>query len=167
MRDNFRERTRDVHGIIIHSMAEYIQQTYAYDFLDNIGLSAHYLVSPNGEIINGPNPDKVAYHAGESEWEGETNLNESFVGIEVLVAGNHNFESFVKAIAEPETFNYAQYESTSNICSDLMDVFGGITIDRILRHSTVSGKDVRKDPKIDPGEGFNMTLLKKLINEKT
>ncbi len=162
-----KKRTKPIDGIIIHSMAEKISGLHAYDFLEKLGLSAHFLVSPNGDIINGVSPDRVAYHAGKSRWKDQIGLNSTFIGIEVLVKGQHNYVSFSEAIEKPEAFNYAQYESTAKICVDSINSYPDLTKDRILRHSTVSGKDVRPDPKIDPGKGFRMSLLMKLINEKT
>ena len=37
--------------LIIHSMSEYINGVHASDFLDHIGLSAHFLIEPNGNLI--------------------------------------------------------------------------------------------------------------------
>lgn len=163
MIDNSRTRTKPVDGIIIHSMAEEIDGQFAYDFLDEIGLSAHYLVLPSGDIIHGPDPDRVAYHAGKSKWGEQTNLNETFVGIEVLVKGNHTYGSFLEAIKDPNTFKEKQYKACAGICNGLMNNYQRITKERILRHSTVSGPEVREDPKKDPGEGFKMSKLKEMI----
>jgi len=163
MISHFRDRRKDVDMIIIHSMGEFIGQQFAYDFLDEIGLSAHFLVDSTGNIFNGPDPSKVAFHAGTSQWKGESNLNEVSIGIELLVDGHHNWESFKEAIRETENFTDAHYKRTAKLCRDAMASYPKITKDRILRHSQVSGKDVRDDPKIDPGKGFDMERLKQLI----
>lgn len=163
MINNYRDRRKEVDGILIHSMGEFIGDKFAYDFLKDNNLSAHFLIDAAGNIIHGPDTSKVAFHAGLSEWKGQTNLNETFIGIEFLIFGFHNWSSFVKAIADPTSFTEDHYKSCAKICRDLMKVYPLITKDRILGHSEVSGKDVRSDPKIDPGVGFSMSKLKELI----
>lgn len=163
MKEHFRDRKKEVSMIIIHSMSEYIGEEYAYDFLDRMGLSAHFLVDSIGNVIYGPSIDKVAFHAGLSFWEGEHNLNNISIGIELLINNTYDWETFKKAIKKPESFTEKHYELASKICKDLMNIYPKITKDRILRHSDVSGKEVRPDPKIDPGEGFSLSKLKSMI----
>lgn len=160
MNKHSKSRSAPADGIIIHSMAEYVGEKYCTDFLESIGLSAHFFVSPLGHIIHGVDHSRIAYHAGKSKLGEQENLNSTFIGIEVLVEGKHSWGSFVEAIKNPETFNDSQYKSTAKICRDLMIIYPDITTDRIVRHSDVSGKDVRPDPKIDPGKGFSMERLK-------
>lgn len=160
---NSKNRTKTVDGIIIHSMGEIINDMYADKFLEDIGLSAHYLVTPEGDIIYCVDPERVAYHAGKSRYNGQENLNDTFVGIEFLVEGKHTFGTFRDAIENSEIFKQSQYGAGAKICRDLMATYPEIIQDRILRHSTVSGRNVRVDPKIDPGKGFKMDKLKNLI----
>lgn len=163
MKNNFRDRREDIDMIIIHSMGEYIGNAFAYDFLEKLGLSVHFLVDAAGNIINGPNPNKVAFHAGRSYWDGQHDLNSVSIGIELLVPGNHDWATFEQAIKKPETFTEDHYKACAKICRDAMDTYPNITKDRILRHSEVSPKKIRRDFKIDPGEGFDMEKLKDMI----
>lgn len=163
MNPNSRPRTKPVDIIIIHSMAEYINGVYATEFLENMGLSAHFFVTPESAALFEVDHDRVAYHAGKSKLGDRENLNETSIGIEVLVEGEHSYKTFVDAIKNPDTFLDNQYEKTAKICRDLMNIYPDITLDRIVRHSDVSGKDVRIDPKVDPGEGWSMSKLKELI----
>lgn len=158
-----RTRNKPADGIVIHSMGQYVGDQYAPDFLDNIGLSAHYFVDPDGFIVYGVPHERVAFHAGVSEFKGQTNLNSTFIGIEILIEGKHNWGSFKEAIQKPESFTGMQYARTAEICNNLMKIYSDITKERIVEHSQVSGADVRKNPKIDPGEGFDMEKLKSLI----
>lgn len=161
--ENSKRRSKPADGIVIHSMGEYVGDQYAPDFLHNIGLSAHYFITPDGLVVYGVDHDRIAYHAGESKLGDEEDLNNTFIGIEILIQGKHNWGSFVTAIKDPNSFHNIQYERTAEICDNLMDIYPDITYDRIVEHSEVSGPDVRKNPKIDPGEGFDMEKLKDMI----
>ena len=78
--------------LIIHAMGEHINGTHASEFLEKIGLSAHFLICPNGDIIKTRKTTTVAYHAKGN------NLNT--VGIEVLVEGDWDYGSFIDRIKE-------------------------------------------------------------------
>lgn len=158
-----KHRNKQADGIIIHSMGEYVGDMYAPEFLESIGLSAHFFVTPTGAVLHGINHNRIAFHAGKSKWNDQENLNNTFIGIEILVEGKHNYTSFLEAIKNPDTFEIQQYESTAKICRDLMEIYPNITKGRILPHSAVSGKEVRIDPKQDPGEGFEFSKLLELI----
>lgn len=152
----------EVDTIIIHSMGQYIGGIHAFDFLENIGLSAHFLIEDDGNTFYGPNHNRVAYHAGVSEWKGDTNLNKNSIGIELLIAGDHNYSSFIKAIRDTHSFSESHYETLAKLCKDLMNIYPKITLDKILTHSDVSGDRVRGEGKgkVDPGSGFSMLELK-------
>jgi N-acetylmuramoyl-L-alanine amidase len=55
--------------------------------LEKVGLSAHVVVDRDGSIIHTVPFDHIAYHAGESEWEGYSGLNEWAIGIEIANYG--------------------------------------------------------------------------------
>jgi N-acetylmuramoyl-L-alanine amidase len=162
---NYKERSKIVHGIIIHSMGEQIGGQDAAAFLESVGLSAHYLVKPDGTVIETVDPSKRAYHAGESEHLGETDLNSSYIGIEVLVRGDHTYSSFKEAIKKPDTFTEAQYEACEKLCKYLKARFTRINEQQFVTHSQVSGDHVRGagKGKIDPGSGFDFERLKKQV----
>lgn len=161
---NYKARTKQVNGVVVHSMGEYIDGKHASDFLKTIGLSAHYLITPEGDLIECVSPDDVAYHAGVSEWQGQTYLNSTYVGIELLVEGKHNYGSFLEAIKKPQTFKDVQYETLACVCRDLMSKYPNIDKSRIVSHSDVSGLNVRPDdPKQDVGSGFDFDRFLNLI----
>ena len=166
MNKNFGKRSRDVSGIIIHAMGQYIkykgEDYFAKDWLDFLGLSVHYYIDVDGTIIKGVDPDYRAYHAGKSEWKGETDLNQSFIGIELLVEGAYNYSLLKQKINDVENKPYTskQYQSCAKQCVYLLREYPKITEDRILQHSQVSGADVRPDPKFDAGKAFDMNRLK-------
>lgn len=162
MIETWKNRDTEIDKIIIHSMGESINGMFAPDFLNSIGLSAHYFIDPYGNTVYGVDHEKIAFHAGTSEYKGEEDLNKTSIGIEILVAGDHDWNSFKEAIKDSDTFTPEQYKRCARLCRQLMNIYP-ITEERILRHSEVSGPDVREDPKIDPGSGFDMERLKQLI----
>lgn len=157
-------RPNGIDGIIIHSMAQRIKgHGTASAFLDKIGLSAHYLIETDGVVIEHVPPTEQAFHAGKSKFGRQENLNTSFIGIEVLVKGEHDYTSFLEAIKE-DVYTPKQYDSTAVMCGLLCTKFD-IPHHRIVRHSDVSGPDVRDTPKHDPGEGFDWDHFKLLTKE--
>ena len=171
--DNFRMRQNRIDMIVVHSMGENIKGKFAPEFLESIGLSCHFYIKPNGEIIQGVEDveNMVAFHAGESKWGEETNLNKNSIGIELLVQGNHTWSSYREEIKKPSTFTRKHKQSLEMLCKELMKDFPLITYDRIVEHKDISGKDVRpNDPKVDVGEGWDhdsfVETLKSKLEEK-
>ena len=80
--------------IIVHAMGQHIVQDndilFAPDFLDSVGLSAHCLIDPSGEVIRCRNDNEGAWHA--------KGFNTDSLGIEFLVEGVHDYASFLEAI---------------------------------------------------------------------
>lgn len=146
-------------GIVIHSMSQYIEGLHATDFLEKVRLSAHFFVEPYGIIKPMVPLHRVAYHAGKSKWKDKVNLNSSFIGVELLIEGQHDYKSYREAIKYPESFTDNHYRYCAILCGSLMYQFD-ITKDNIVRHSDIAGSDVRRRSiKYDPGEGFDMKRL--------
>ena len=150
-------------GIIVHAMSEYINGSFAPDFLKSIGLSVHAFIGIDGTIYEAAATDRVAYHAGKSAFEGRKFLNNTFLGFELLVEGENDLAGFYDKIDNGNPFTEAQYEASAELCKEWMGKHKGITLDRIVGHSEVSGKDVRPDPKRDPGKSFNWEKFKALL----
>lgn len=157
-----KSRPAPVDGIIVHSMGQYIAGTFAGQFLNVSGLSAHALVDHLGVIYECVDYDRQAYHAGLSKLGDQENLNRTFIGIELLIEGDHTYATFLEAIKDPESFTNEHYNSLSWLCNKLVKKYH-IDLQRIRRHSEVSGSDVRPDPKQDPGQGFDMNRLLDLM----
>ncbi len=126
--------------IVIHAMAEYIDQDvqdyHAKEWLDKLGLSAHYLICPSGVIIQTRSNDQVAWHA--------KGHNTNSIGIEFLVSGLHTYETFLQAIRK-KYLTKNQLEMGVELCNSLKEQ----GLNRITRHDAL-------DPgrKKDPGPGF-------------
>jgi N-acetylmuramoyl-L-alanine amidase len=85
-----------------------------------------------------PEPRR-AWHAGQSSWEGESDVNSRSIGVEIANSG-HGF-------GYPD-FPQAQIASVVALCHDVVTRHR-IRADRVLAHS-----DVAPQRKLDPGEKF-------------
>ena len=102
-------------------------------------VSSHYLVFEDGRVFQLVPEARRAYHAGESSWEGATDINSRSVGIEIGNQG-HDFGC--------PPFPDAQIERVIALCRDIVTRWS-IAPCRVLAHS-----DVAPDRKRDPGEAF-------------
>ncbi len=108
-------------------------------------VSVHYLISDQPvEILQLVDESNRAWHAGESFWEGRSNLNDSSIGIEIVnLDGNKN--------PYPER----QIEAVILLCKQIIARYN-IAPDCVLGHSDIA--PLRKD---DPGSLFPWGLLYK------
>ena len=108
-------------------------------------VSSHYVVFEDGRIIECVPEEKRAWHAGESSWAGESDINSRSIGIEI-VNGGHEFGY--------SDFPLRQIAAVISLCKSIITRRGPINADRILAHS-----DVAPARKQDPGEKFPWGLL--------
>jgi len=74
--------------IIIHfTTGTRIESTIAYFRTESAGVSAHLLIARDGRVVQFLPFGKISYHAGYSWWEGDKNLNQYSIGIELDNAG--------------------------------------------------------------------------------
>lgn len=132
-------------AIIVHAIGEYIdteaRDYTAHAWLEKLGLSAHVIVMPDGTAIRCIEDEQIAWHA--------KGLNTGRLGIEIVVPGLHNYESFLKAIACPGWCPEPAFETAVDIVGSWAQLYG-IPEARIRRHS-----DVDPGRKQDPGAGFD------------
>ena len=152
-------------GIIIHSMAEYLKMDSgpmsAHDFLKSIRLSVHGFIKPNGTYEKMVETPGKAFHAGKSVFGELSGLNSHFLGFELLVPGTHDFGTFSKAIEISGTYTEEQFKTSVEVCQYWMSQYN-IPADAVVRHSDVSGDDVRGKGKgkTDPGSAFDWEKFK-------
>ena len=108
-------------------------------------VSSHYVVFEDGRIIQCVPEERRAWHAGESSWAGETDINSRSIGIEIVNPG-HEFGY--------SDFPLRQIAAVISLCKSIITRRGPISADRILAHS-----DVAPSRKQDPGEKFPWGLL--------
>lgn len=123
-------------------MGEYIRdddgQVYsAAQWLDKLGWSAHILATPSGELIRCRDDNETAWHA--------KGHNVNSLGVEFLVAGEHDYGSFLSAI-KTDYVTELQYNAGIHMVKEWVDKWN---IGIITRHSAID-----PDRKQDPGTGF-------------
>ncbi|WP_425418757.1 N-acetylmuramoyl-L-alanine amidase [Oricola indica] len=118
----------------------------AEDWLCNpeSGVSCHYIVHEDGRVVQMVPEALRAWHAGESRWKGEADINSRSVGIEIVNGGHdYGLPSF------PET----QVAAVSRLAREI-SARHEIMPERVLAHS-----DVAPGRKRDPGELFPWSIL--------
>ncbi|MEK1887594.1 MAG: N-acetylmuramoyl-L-alanine amidase [Phyllobacterium sp.] len=107
-------------------------------------VSAHYVVHEDGRIVQMVPESERAWHAGQSFWKGETDINSCSVGIEIVNGG--------PLLGFPE-FEPAQIDAVIDLCKGIISRHG-IRPEYVLAHS-----DIAPARKIDPGEKFPWPVL--------
>lgn len=137
---NFDERTFPVSLLILHYTGMESGAAALERMRDpSAKVSAHYMVEEDGRVFQLVDEDKRAWHAGVSEWAGESNINSNSVGIEI-VNGGHDY-------GLPE-FPDVQVNAVIALSKAVM-ARHDITARNVLGHS-----DIAPARKQDPGEKF-------------
>jgi N-acetylmuramoyl-L-alanine amidase len=108
-------------------------------------VSSHYLVNDNpATIYRLVDDDRRAYHAGVSAWKGNTQLNASSIGIEIVNLGS------TPTAAGQQWFDYpqAQIDAVVALVKKIVKEHA-IKPERVLAHS-----DIAPQRKTDPGPRF-------------
>jgi N-acetylmuramoyl-L-alanine amidase len=107
-------------------------------------VSAHYVVLPDGYVLQLVAEARRAWHAGASAWAGDTDINSCSIGIEIANPGHdHGYPDFPKR----------QIAAVTALCRSILRRHR-IPANRVLAHS-----DVAPSRKQDPGEKFPWKLL--------
>ena len=120
----------------------------AINRLTNIksGVSCHYLIKNNGEIVQLVPNLYIAWHAGKSSWKDYKLLNQNSIGIEITNPGHgSNYKNFSKK----------QIFSLLKLSKVLIKKYK-VSLKNILGHS-----DIAPERKEDPGERFPWEYLSK------
>jgi N-acetyl-anhydromuramyl-L-alanine amidase AmpD len=131
-------------GIIVHAMGYQVDyngvRVYAASLLEQLGLSAHVLVAPDGTRIRCRKDTEVAWHA--------RGYNTGYLGIEVLCPEAYDLAMLKRRTAE-DWVAEAQYQSTVEQIREWVETWG-IGMSMVRRHSDID--PVRRS--FDPGAGF-------------
>ena len=140
---NFDERTLPISYLILHYTGMETGAAAIQRLCNPVAkVSAHYAVEEDGQIFQLVNEDKRAWHAGISEWQGESNINSASIGIEIVNGGH----GFLDDNGQLPPFPDVQINALIALCKDIMSRHGNLTV---LGHS-----DIAPARKIDPGEHF-------------
>jgi N-acetylmuramoyl-L-alanine amidase len=111
-------------------------------------VSAHYVVMPDGALLQLVPEGRRAWHAGRGVWDDETDMNDVSIGIEIAHQGHKDGGPAYPYPAE-------QIATVIALSHDIIARWK-IAPHRILAHS-----DIAPDRKIDPGEFFPWAQLAK------
>lgn len=103
-------------------------------------VSAHYVISRDGELTQLVPEEKRAWHAGAGEWRGLTDINSRSVGIELDNTGAHPF---------PEP----QMSVLETLLSEIMSRWP------IAARDVIGHSDMAPGRKFDPGPRFDWARL--------
>ncbi|GAC06526.1 penicillin binding protein PBP4B [Paraglaciecola chathamensis] len=151
--------------LVMHFTAiDYQKSVHA--LVDEGGLSAHYLIPesndpsyPNDslEILKLVDEDKRAWHAGNSVWQGRSELNDSSIGIEIVNVPECHFDSEAQTTSEhgenrlcvfPD-YDPKQIELLIALSKDILARNPDISPTRVVGHA-----DIAPARKNDPGPRF-------------
>ncbi len=137
---NFGERALPITMLVVH----YTEMKPMETALERLttkegGVSAHYLISEEGEVIQLVSEAKRAWHAGTSYWRGIKDVNSASIGIELDHPGH---AGGYRAFAD------AQIEALVPLMARIVKNHD------IPRANVVGHSDIAPMRKIDPGELF-------------
>jgi N-acetylmuramoyl-L-alanine amidase len=145
---NFDERATPVSMIVLHYTGmQDAASAIAWLANPESKVSAHYVVTEDGQVVRMVPEDKRAWHAGRSHWRGVTDVNSASIGIEIVNPG-HEFGY--------RPFPDEQIEALIPLMQGIKERHG-ITRGNIVGHS-----DIAPARKQDPGELFPWGKLARL-----
>ena len=124
----------------------------AHDYFATIcdmRVSAHCLIERSGKIVQFVSFLDRAWHAGVSQWRGETACNDFSIGIELEGCDDQPYEA-------------SQYASLAALVTVLRSRYPEIAADALAGHS-----DIAPGRKTDPGPAFDWSRLEGLLGGQT
>ena len=160
--DNQGSRIR--HVVIHFTSADFAESLRLLTERTQRPVSAHYLVPENGDpsyprrrlrVYRLVGEDQRAWHAGQSHWRGETALNSSSIGIEIVnrsdcvaLAPAHE-SGIAEDRCEFHDYDAEQIELVIKLVLDILRRHPGIDPVDIVGHA-----DIAPDRRLDPGPKF-------------
>lgn len=108
----------------------------SFDDLEGLRVSAHCFIKRDGQVFQYVPFDKRAWHAGLSEFKGQSKCNDFSIGIEL--EGTDDI-----------IYTDAQYKALVQCTKKIQGLYPAITNDRIVGHC-----DIAPGRKTDPGSAF-------------
>lgn len=116
-----------------------------FESICKLTVSAHCLIERDGHVVQFVSFQDRAWHAGESEWCGESSCNNFSVGIELEGC-------------DDEAYDEPQYQALARLIGALRQRYPEIDSDAITGHS-----DIAPARKTDPGPAFDWARLHRLL----
>lgn len=116
-------------------------------------VASHLVIRRNGEVIQYASFNRLAHHAGISEFEKRENCNDFSIGIEL--------EGYADKPEEP--YLEVQYQQLAKLTNAILDTYSEITLDRIVGHEDIGRPLGRKN---DPGYTFDWLKYRNLIEDR-
>lgn len=108
-----------------------------FETIRGMRVSAHFLITRTGELVQFVSTLRRAWHAGPSMLDGAPDVNDFSIGIELEGVDDGGFTD-------------VQYRILASLTGCLMTAYPGIRCDRLVGHC-----DVAPERKTDPGPGFD------------
>jgi N-acetylmuramoyl-L-alanine amidase len=142
---NFGERTLPITMLVLHYTGMQSGPA-AIDWLANpeSGVSAHYVVAEDGQVVHMVREENRAHHAGRSFWRNVTDVNSASIGIEIVNPGHEwGYRPF------PEE----QMDAVTLLVTEIVRTYA------IEPRNVVGHSDIAPARKQDPGELFDWSRL--------
>ncbi len=137
---NFGDRALPITMLVVHYTEMRPVETAIDRLTDpDAGVSAHYLITEAGEVIQLVSEAKRAWHAGASYWRGIKDVNSASIGIELDHPGH---------AGGYREFSAAQMDALFPLAARIVKDYD------IARANVVGHSDVAPMRKVDPGELF-------------
>lgn len=134
-----RRRGRRVEAIVLHHTGPGTTSgLLEWLCTPNSGVSAHYLISPDGVIYQLVQDEMAAWHAGFSSLHGEEAVNSRSIGIELVHAGKNDVP-----------FDDQQYGALEALLRYLVDRYS------VPPENLVGHRDIAPGRKFDPADSFD------------
>jgi len=142
---NFNSRTAPPDMVVLHytDMAD-VKAAEAWLCNPESRVSAHYLITAGGDVIQMVREEDRAWHAGVSFWDGDADVNGRSIGIELDSPGHR---------PHAPHFPPAQIDALVALLTGIVARWG------IAPRNVVAHSDVAPLRKIDPGERFPWARL--------
>lgn len=143
---NPRPAGQKITAIVLHHTASAANARNIGKFFarKGVGVSAHYTVDRTGYIVRSVADHLRSWHAGRSVFQGEGNVNNYSIGIEICNLGDSK-----------DPYPNAQYDGLIKLVAHLVDRYD-IPLERITRHRDIS---VPAGRKIDTSNNFSVDRL--------
>lgn len=144
---NFDARDSGISMVVLHYTGMRDAESAVARLRDpEAGVSCHYLIAEDGQILRMVAEEDRAWHAGQSYWRGVSGVNACSVGIEIVNPG-HEFGY--------RPFTEQQMEALLPLLAGIVERHG------VAPANVVGHSDVAPARKQDPGELFDWARLAK------